>query len=237
MLESEDTMTCPKPHNPLPCASLALAGLTGTELMAVRSPGRPKDMEKREAILDAAMTLFAARGMEGVPIEAIAAAAGVSKVTVYANFKDKSAILEAIVGRETERLGREVAEISQSGGSLEDRLTRIGEALVTMLTEPCHLALDRCLGLEALRNPDLARRFFEAGPGHLRSVLADLLESAVADNEVQLACTYTAAEDLLGLWLGFSAIERRFLCGSVNREILDARVKRSVDMFLRANAA
>ena len=230
-------MTCPTADNPLPCTSLAKAGATGTGLMAMRSPGRPKDREKHEAILDAAMRLFAERGLEGVPTEAIAAAAGVSKVTIYANFKDKSAILEAIVCRETERMGREVAEIAQSDGSLADRLTRVGSALVAMVSEPCHLALDRCLGLEALRNPDLARRFFEAGPGHLRSLLAGILDEAVAAKEISLDSTTTAAEDLLALWLGFSNIERRFLCNPVCQEALQARVERSVAMFLRANAA
>ncbi len=230
-------MTCPNDPKPLPCPQLVATPLIGTELMALRSPGRPKDMEKREAILDAAMRLFAERGIEGVPIESVASAAGVSKVTIYANFKDKSAILEAIVLRETNRLADRIAEISQSGGSLADRLKRVGSALVSMLTEPCHLALDRCLGLEAQRNPELARRFFEAGPGHLRDILAGMLMEASAAGEMNLTCARTASEDLLGLWLGFSAIERRFLCTASQHDVLSARVDRGVDLFIRANAA
>jgi TetR/AcrR family transcriptional repressor of mexJK operon len=221
----------PRQNGPM---KYALGG-SGMDGMALRPLGRPKDMEKREAVLDAAIHLFSERGMEGVPVDAIAAAAGVSKVTIYANFKDKPAILEAIVLRETERLGREVAEISDSDSSLSDRLTQVGAGLVDMLTAPCHMALDRCLGVEAQRNPELARRFFEAGPGRLRSLLAEMLNGAVLAGEVQLDCTTTAAEDLLGLWLGFSAIERRFLCGAVDKDVLLARVHRSVKMFLRAN--
>ena len=90
------------------------------------------------------MDLFAKRGLEGVPVEAIAAAAGVSKVTVYANFKDKAAILEAIVARETDRLAQEVSAGAQTDGTLGDRLRQVGSALVSMLNEPCHMALDRC---------------------------------------------------------------------------------------------
>ena len=44
-------MTCPNDPKPLPCPQLVATPLIGTELMALRSPGRPKDMEKREAIL------------------------------------------------------------------------------------------------------------------------------------------------------------------------------------------
>ena len=108
--------------------------------MALRLPGRPKDLEKREAILDAAQALFAQRGIDGCPIEAIAAQSGVSKVTVYANFGDKAKIFDAIVQRETDRLSRALACASAEGATLEARLTRFGTALVEMMTAPCHLA-------------------------------------------------------------------------------------------------
>lgn len=230
-------MTCPIDPNPLPCPQLLEPMLIGTNMTALRALGRPKDMEKRGAILDAAMRLFAERGVQGVPIEAIAAEAGVSKVTIYASFKDKGAILEAIVLRETARLADRVAEISQSAGALDDRLTRVGHALVAMLGDQCHLALDRCLGLEAQRNPELARRFFEAGPGHLRDILAAMLLDAAAAKEIDLTCARTAAEDLLGLWLGFSAIERRFLCNGPAMDVMESRVHRGVDLFIRAHSA
>jgi len=60
-------------------------------------PGRPKDMEKRAAILDAAMALFPARGYDGASVEAIAQAAGVSKLTVYSHFADKETLFGAAV--------------------------------------------------------------------------------------------------------------------------------------------
>lgn len=229
-------MTCPKDTNPLACALPLLQGLTGTSLMILKSPGRPKDMEKRSAILAAASELFAQRGMEGVPVEMIAAAAGVSKVTVYANFKDKPAILEAIVARETDRLAQDVAARAQGDGCLGDRLRQVGGALVAMMNEPCHLALDRCLSLEAQRNPELGRRFFDAGPGHLRDIIAALLTEATAAGEIKADCPRTAAEDLLGLWLGFSAVEKRFLCKSTQPDALQTRIDRGVDLFLKAYA-
>lgn len=191
-------------------------------------------MEKRSAILGAATELFAQRGMEGVPVEMIAAAAGVSKVTVYANFKDKAAILEAIVCRETDRLAQEVTARAEVGGTLGDRLLRLGGALVAMLNDPCHVALDRCLSLESQRNPELGRRFFDAGPGHLRNVLAAMLTEAVASGEIVTDCPRTAAEDLLGLWLGFSAVEKRFLCKTSQADDLKTRINRGVQLFLRA---
>jgi TetR/AcrR family transcriptional repressor of mexJK operon len=204
--------------------------------MALRSPGRPKDLEKREAILDAAQALFAERGVDGVPIEAIAARSGVSKVTVYGHFGDKATIFDSIVQRETDRLKLALCQ-TPSGSSLEDTLTRFGTALIQMLTQPCHLALDRAVSLEAQRNPDLGRRFFEAGPGQVRTMLTNLLRQAQEQGAVQLDDPECAAEDMLALWLGFDAIERRF-CGSClpDEQVLQTHVARAVRLFLKANA-
>jgi TetR/AcrR family transcriptional regulator, mexJK operon transcriptional repressor len=204
--------------------------------MALRSPGRPKDLEKREAILDAAQALFAERGVDGVPIEAIAARSGVSKVTVYGHFGDKATIFDSIVQRETDRLKLALCQ-TPSGSSLEDTLTRFGTALIQMLTQPCHLALDRAVSLEAQRNPDLGRRFFEAGPGQVRTMLTNLLRQAQEQGAVHLDDPECAAEDMLALWLGFDAIERRF-CGSClpDEQVLQTHVARAVRLFLKANA-
>lgn len=205
--------------------------------MALRSPGRPKDLEKREAILDAAQALFAERGIDGVPIEAIAARSGVSKVTVYGHFGDKAKIFDAIVQRETDRLTEQLSVALNGDGSLQDRLTTFGMALVDMLTQPCHLALDRAVSLESQRNPDLGRRFFEAGPGRVRQLLSGILADADAQNLVSVDDPDYAAEDLLALWLGFDAMERRF-CGGCNPDEANLRshIARAVNLFLKAHA-
>lgn len=209
----------------------------GDELMALRSPGRPKDLEKREAILDAAQSLFAERGIDGVPIEAIAARSGVSKVTVYGHFGDKATIFDSIVQRETERLAQSICGALKSSGSLEERLTGFGMALIEMLTQPCHLALDRAVSLEAQRNPSIGRRFFEAGPGQVRQMLTDVLSRAQANGEVLLDDPAYAAKDLLALWLGFNAMEQRFCGGCLPDEAtLRNHVGRAVRLFLKANA-
>ena len=229
-------MTCPNPFELLTCAQTATSGPMGAESVAPRSPGRPKDAEKLSAILDASMDLFAKRGLEGVPVEAIAAAAGVSKVTVYANFKCKSEILAAIVTRHNAKLGDLGAEILRTDGPLADRLARLGHALVEMITEPSHRALDICLGQEAQRNPELARQFFDSGPGQLRKLIAQILQAAADAGEIKLDDALSASEDLLGLWLGFSIIEKRFQSGPPQIERLSARIDRGVELFLRAHA-
>lgn len=229
-------MTCfAKPYSL--ASARTLCGSHGASDMTVKSPGRPKDLEKREAILDAAMQLFAEKGLQGAPIEAIAAASGVSKVTVYAHFGDKAAILEAIVKRETDRLSHQLTAETGGEGRLEDRLVRFGMALVGMLGEPCHQALDRALSLEAHRNSDIARRFFDAGPGRVRQLLATILSEAMARGEITRSDPTEAAEDLMSLWLGFGAMQRRFVeCRKASATEAEAAVRRAVQLYLRASS-
>ncbi|AIL08763.1 TetR/AcrR family transcriptional regulator [Stenotrophomonas maltophilia] len=60
-------------------------------------PGRPKDLGKRAAILEAAKVLFIEQGYTGVSMDAIAAQAGVSKLTVYSHFGDKETLFSEAV--------------------------------------------------------------------------------------------------------------------------------------------
>src|SRR5262245_18811860 len=51
----------------------------------------------RQAILDAALAVFAERGYEAARLDDVAAKAGVAKGTLYLYFKDKEALFEALV--------------------------------------------------------------------------------------------------------------------------------------------
>ena len=230
-----------KPISPCPESDPRIASREGEECgldaMALRSPGRPKDIEKRESILDAAQSLFAERGIDGVPIEAIAARSGVSKVTVYGHFGDKAKIFESIVQRETDRLTDQLSQSLNGEGPLEDRLIFFGTALIDMLTQPCHLALDRAVSMESQRNPDLGRRFFDAGPGRVRQMLTDILADALAQGQIAVDSPDYAAKDLLALWLGFNAMERRFIGGCTPDEAaIRHHITRAVRLFLKAHA-
>jgi len=225
---------CPEANSRLPSR---IGEECGLDAMALRSPGRPKDLEKRESILDAAQSLFAERGLDGVPIEAIAARSGVSKVTVYGHFGDKATIFESIVQRETDRLTEQLSRARNGDGPLDERLVSFGMALIDMLTQPCHLALDRAVSMESQRNPDIGKRFFDAGPGRVRQMLTDIIADAMAQGQIAADSADYAAKDLLALWLGFNAIERRFIGGCTPDETARRHhITRAVQLFLKAHA-
>jgi len=76
-----------------------------------------------EAILDAAEALLEAR--RDPSIAAVAAAAGVSRVTVYAHFPTREALLEAVVARTVRRATRTLEAAEPDAGAPADALERI----------------------------------------------------------------------------------------------------------------
>ncbi|HEX4484881.1 MAG TPA: TetR/AcrR family transcriptional regulator [Terriglobales bacterium] len=58
---------------------------------------RTKSPQAHNKVLEAALELFAERGIEGTSVDAIAAASGVSKATIYKHWHDKDSLaLEAL---------------------------------------------------------------------------------------------------------------------------------------------
>ena len=54
---------------------------------------RPRSIEAHEKVLDAALRLFAERGIEATSMDSIAQTSGVSKATIYNHWPDKEALL------------------------------------------------------------------------------------------------------------------------------------------------
>src|SRR5918995_633295 len=61
-----------------------------------RGPGRPRDHGSDAAILDATEQLLGRRGYEAMTVDQVAAAAGVSKPTIYLRYRSKRALVAVI---------------------------------------------------------------------------------------------------------------------------------------------
>jgi AcrR family transcriptional regulator len=75
---------------------------------------------RRPLVLDAAFNLFLERGYEGTSMEAIAAAAGVTKPVVYACFAGKEELFEALLRREEERVLAAIQAILPASAEVDD---------------------------------------------------------------------------------------------------------------------
>ncbi|MFI5046960.1 MAG: TetR/AcrR family transcriptional regulator [Acidimicrobiia bacterium] len=116
-----------------------------------RAPGRPRSVEADDAILEAAIELFAETGYEGLSVEAVAARAGVGKATVYRRYSCKVELVVAAC-RAYADLGREPPDT----GSLESDLRSLLHTLVDLLTTTPVGRMMPMLVAERTRVPELA---------------------------------------------------------------------------------
>jgi len=71
---------------------------------------RPKSQDKRKAILDAAMEVFAERGIAHAPTSAISKSAGVAEGTLFTYFKTKDELLNELYRELRKEFDRELAD-------------------------------------------------------------------------------------------------------------------------------
>lgn len=94
-------------------------------------------MDNRSAILNEALTLFAARGYDAVGVQEIVTAAGVTKPTLYHYFGSKRGLFEALV---TERFAPLLAQLDQVevvNGDVAETLRRVTRVYFTFaMREP-----------------------------------------------------------------------------------------------------
>ena len=131
----------------------------GSRRAAVRLGRPPKELEGEvdDRILQAARRTFLRRGFEGASIDEIAAAARAGKPTIYARFGDKRALFTAVVkGDVISRIAQFSSEWKPSGDTIEQRLVRLGDALLHWTLDNERMGLMRLAVAEAQRFPDLA---------------------------------------------------------------------------------
>jgi AcrR family transcriptional regulator len=85
--------------------------------------------DKQEAILDAALALFAARGFHGTAVPDLATAAGVGAGTIYRYFDSKEALVNALYRRWKRALMTEVFAAVPLTGSWRSRFRELWSRL------------------------------------------------------------------------------------------------------------
>jgi AcrR family transcriptional regulator len=103
-----------------PPAASSRAALPNAALTRVAEPSRLSREVRRDALLDAALALIGADGVEAVSMEAVAEGAGVSRPLVYKHFANRGELLAAVYRRESLTLHYELAAEVAAAGSLED---------------------------------------------------------------------------------------------------------------------
>lgn len=118
--------------------------------------------DKREQILTGAMQIFLSHGYAGTSMDRAAAAAGVSKQTIYSHFRDKEGLFTALIERVTIQrfhtdVGMDIECFLQGEPSLV--LRQLADVYLQKMTDPEYLALFRLVIAESVRFPELAQLY------------------------------------------------------------------------------
>jgi AcrR family transcriptional regulator len=116
---------------------------------APRRRGRPRSEPAHRALLEAALREFVARGYEAMSLEAIAAAAGVSKLTLYRRWDSKLTLVRELLASLSEETPME------DEGSLEaDLRVLLREAYQAATASPAGQIMPRFVA-EIASHPEL----------------------------------------------------------------------------------
>lgn len=202
-----------------------------------RAPGRPKDADKRAAILEAAKQLFVQHGYAGVSMDQIAAAAGVSKLTLYSHFGDKDNLFIAAVQTFCEQSVPHAVFQARPGQDMRAHLLQVSQAFVGMILSPEAIAGQRMLCSPQVVQSPLPAAFWAAGPQRIQTAFTELLAGYAAQGLLDIDDFPLAASQLVALLKGELHSRELFgFCCSNRETTVEQHVQACVELFMRAYA-
>lgn len=208
---------------------------------------------KRQAIMDAAAEVFLREGYPRASVDVIAAAAGVSKQTVYNHFGDKESLLVTVaLAIQDQVLERQQALLDAAFPDL-DRLRdpdRLRAELVDLTAAWVGLIMsDRISALrflvfsEAEHHPDLFKRWMDNGPRRILPELGRLLVRLARAGLLDVPAELAAEPERLAHQLTGAAtyeiqnsVTFAKYRGAPHGDDTRALIANGVDFFLRAYA-
>lgn len=202
------------------------------------SVARRRSVDKRRTILDAAAPVFGDLGYERASIETIAAAAGVSKPTIYSYFGGKEELFRESVADSARTLNADSLEAIQSldvrSKHWRSSLTRTAVELTACQRSDCASALSRLVNAEIRRDPSVWTAVRKAGHDPVVEALAGRLAMLSNTGVLAIEDPVLAAKQLLAL----AMVELPDLTALGTKPVSDAALKKvvasGVDAFVRA---
>ncbi|MCU1463869.1 MAG: transcriptional regulator, TetR family [Acidimicrobiales bacterium] len=135
--------------------------------------GRPRDPSRDEAILAAALAIFAEEGYAGVSIEGVAARAGVGKATIYRRYPTKAQLMVEAV-----RAGACFTDhLPDTGDVRADLATMMGKLIDVLRSDAGPVLVS--FAAERIRHRELDDEFTRSVIGakrvHARQLVADAI--------------------------------------------------------------
>jgi len=158
------------------------------------------DVAKNEAILDAAVIVFAERGVTA-SVEDIARRACVSKQTIYNHYGSKADLVRAVMDRRV----HEITASLETPSAVEhpaEALAEFGRVLLRAVMRPQGPAFMRMAMAGVGEMPEVAQAVYEAGARASRLRLAAFLDLETRAGRLACPVPMQAAEFFAGMVLG-----------------------------------
>lgn len=187
------------------------------------------DERKSEAILNAATTLFADKGLQA-RMEEIAKLAGVSKQTLYNRFASKLEIAQALANRRSDLL---VAPL-KAGGEPVVILEAFGRSLLERICHPDKVGSMRGVSLMSVEAPEIAQAIYEAGPKRSLKLLAAWMAEMTRQGRLNVLNPDEAAEMFSGLVIGHGHLKAMLGVDQIGTDAFEMRAREAVRVFMTA---
>jgi AcrR family transcriptional regulator len=198
----------------------------------------PRAQAKRDQICAGARRLFLERGFAGTSTDAIAAAAGVSKQTLYAYYPSKEElladVLRQIIHADPQNQLLVVDEGSfESAEAVRQALGELARRLIANVMQPDYLALMRVVITETPRLPQLGSLYRAAVPERVLANVAAILASARANGVIGSVDADAASRMFAGALLTYTLFDGLFVGDGLPRPPAPGRIEAIVDLFMR----
>lgn len=207
-------------------------------IRATVSPRAQRQQDRREEILRAATEVFFDAGFAGASIDDVVAKVGGSKRTIYRYFGNKEGLFEAIVTELSAETMGPLSENEVRRHDLETTLSDVGLHYLHVVMSPAALKLYRLAVAEGERFPELAKVFFESGPGRASARLAAVLDEMREPWSIAVDDSGRAAEQFFGMLR--DDLHLKVVLGirePPDRPESEATVRQAVAVFLRGCCA
>lgn len=187
---------------------------------------------KRQAVLDAARDVFVKHGYRAVSMDQVAAAAGVSKVTIYNHFADKKTLFTHVIVEAIDTADSDQPlTADRIGDDLEAGMREIGSEIVRAVLDPRIVRMRRTIIGEADEFPDLAQTWYERSVQSTYDELAGLFGELTGQGRLEVPDPMVAAQQFL--WLVLSVPMNRAMFHHVDKPLSGSEVNQYVDNGVR----
>lgn len=195
--------------------------------------GRPKDLEKRAKILQAAKSIFLKMGYHATNMNQIAKEAGVTKLTVYNHFQDKANLFMCAIEESCEESIRAKQFELTAESDFGQALYLMCHRALSIIYLPEALKLDCLLFELAAEQSPLTQQFFDASHTRMCNVWCDFFEQAIAFKFIQADEPLKQTELIISLMLGIR--HQQVLLGLApvpTANEIDQIIQHAIEIFL-----